>query len=224
MLRVSNLSGFNAFTPPAAGGLTNVIDEDFSSGDLSAWDLTETGWFNPSSTIRNNDTTNFTNYVAFHATEAAADCYVLVELQDLGSSSQQGMGVTLRSAASSTKAEHYQIHVTSGGTQVKWDIHDNTGAFTSSPQTGNAPGNWNDGTWLGVHITGTGASTVIDIWQFSSDPGDPDTWGSADVSFTNDPGGDAVDSGNFVGVRCYTAGNQYGSIDLDNFKAWTGTA
>jgi len=73
----------------------------------------------------------------------------------------------------------------------------------------------------GFTITGTGASTVIRAWRnpTATTPVSASEWDSGDttpeVTFSNDPGGNAVDSGNYVGIECFQ--NTGASTHYDNF-------
>jgi hypothetical protein len=76
---------------------------------------------------------------------------------------------------------------------------------------------------VGVTITGSGNSVVIRIWKnpTANAPISVTEWDSGDstpdLSITTDPGTDAVDSGNLVGVSCAQSTGGVGKID--NFYA-----
>lgn len=102
-----------------------------------------------------------------------------------------------------------------GVTWYSWDVLDGT---STSIQSLSGAGLTGDETF-GITIEGTGSDTVIRIWRnvvntvpvsFSEwDPGDT----TPDYTFTNDPGGNAVDTGDYVGFGGYGTND---SILYDN--------
>lgn len=79
----------------------------------------------------------------------------------------------------------------------------------------NATPDPSSGDYLGACVNGTGTSTVMELWHWTSDPGSVcrTDWGTADWTSTADPGADAVDTGDQVGFIGGSDNNQ----TLDDF-------
>lgn len=82
-------------------------------------------------------------------------------------------------------------------------------------------GSFTAGDSLGITITGTGNDTVIRLWKnpTANTPISASEWDSGDtspeVTFTTDPGTNAVDSGSYLGI--HGAQSTAGTLVFDNF-------
>jgi hypothetical protein len=143
-----------------------------------------------------------------------ADQYAKLRLVSLGSRS---WGFMLRFTDSS--GHHYQVHLTAGTSEWRWDLHDSDFVEQIDSCLGDqAPV---DDDWLGVAIEGAGPSTKVSVWRWDGDPdpGDPDplaNWGLPDCQMQADPSVDA--GGRAMGIRSYT----FGSAAPSSIDNWSG--
>jgi hypothetical protein len=116
-------------------------------------------------------------------------------------------------------AKLYGLDARDGYSDVGWAWHteNSTLSIGGVIQTGNFGSALADGEWIGVEVTGTGADTIVYVWKWASDPGVRANWGTASLTFTNDPGGNACDTGLYIGIRGYAGAAT--DVTLDN---WTG--
>jgi hypothetical protein len=123
-------------------------------------------------------------------------------------------------AASGTNAGlHYRIDTVAVANAIRWRVYNNN-TFQGNVSA-NATFTHGPGDWVGFIVEGSGDGTTIKAWRWASDPdnGGPArlaNWGAPAVTFTDNPGGLAVDEGHTVGVGAF--GNA-GSAQLDDFAA-----
>lgn len=122
---------------------------------------------------------------------------------------------------SDSASPFYAISFRRTSSQVAWhkfsNSADNAGTTIGSPATLSIA----QGNSFGVTLDGTGDNTIVRIWKnpSGSSPTSVTNWGgdtTPDVTFTTNPGTNAVDSGNFVGI----AGRQQtaSSLAFDSFS------
>ena len=110
-------------------------------------------------------------------------------------------GVVLR--AGSTAADPmYAVSVSGAGSSALW--YRLTGGTVDVVTAPVACGTWSEGDVLGAAVSGTGASTTLDIWRNPS--GTFGAWGTPTCSFAAGCGTSCVDSGDHVGIVSVIAG------------------
>jgi hypothetical protein len=79
------------------------------------------------------------------------------------------------------------------------------------------------GDTFGITVEGTGADTVVRVWRNPTGlPSSPSNWNgdtTPDVTFTTDPGANAVDSGAYVGIGGFRGQDTGPFIIIDDFFA-----
>lgn len=114
-------------------------------------------------------------------------------------------GLVLRGDPGATYA--YTIYVRTPS--VFWRRIKNDGTGVSIDSTGLT---FNTGDVLAAQVAGTGDDTVITVWVNPSGA-DPSEWGAADATFTTNPGVNAVDTGQYVGLQTYNIDPQDAQFD-----------
>lgn len=171
----------------------------------------------PGNTAPGQDPDNFETLSAIYTGQQCdtVSHWALVRL--VGENGTASAGLILRAENSST-ANCYHVTFDSGSNQMKWEVATAEGSFQETVQTSSGI-TFTNTHYYGAEVSGTGDSTVIDIWDLgTSDPGTtgPSGWGTADISMTNNPTS-ACDVGKYVGVRFYTA-DSAGQEIIDNFR------
>lgn len=111
-----------------------------------------------------------------------------------------------------------QFSLAPSATPVGWRVWTDVNNEAASIQE--AALSFSSGDTIGVTLAGTGNDTTVRFWlnPTGDRPDSSTSWGgdtSPDLSLTNNPGANAVDTGNYVGLGGYTSGA--GTTIFDNF-------
>lgn len=210
-------------TPAVVSGCsTNIPLDDFSSGSIGV-EWNEAGqdihancpWTIGSGVltwnVNNNSNCDNDNALALNASSAGgADqwaCGTFVQV----SGPIDAPGVVLRAATSTESTAWYSIVAAIGTTTVTFSLTEEAAADTDA-----SCGEQFDATdELCAHITGTGASTSVDVW-INPSGSTPDDFGAADCTLAANL---SNDTGNFVGFRAVAGATSNGDfIEFDDFR------
>ena len=108
----------------------------------------------------------------------------------------------------------YRVIANPGDTNVYWSYCTDDADLLPSADiaTDDMTGDWDEGDWLGVEVSGTGDDTVVNVWRWTNDPGEYDesytNWGVPGVAgdtivFTTNPSANACDTGLYTGVYTF---------------------
>ena len=129
--------------------------------------------------------------------------YVCVQLVD-----GEGGGIFRYTGTASDG--YYCVHAYHDDGNIYWESRDN-GGWNADIGSGSLNPGAND--YIGITVQGTGSGTIISAWDLGATPAsftpyDKDNWlngsDTADITITDDPGGNNADTGLQVGIGCYT--------------------
>lgn len=192
----------------AAGGSSYFCD-DFNRADsttVTGWTEDVGDWIVTSNQLTGTSTGSWER-IRYTTTQAdGADQFAKLQL------SSQGFyfGFTFR--VTSPTGTFYTVLFDPVAGTVLW--RKNTGSTEDETvQSGTFASAVASGDYVGATVVGSGASTVVTVWHWTSDPGlSIASWGSTDkLTFTNNPTV-AVDSGGYLGLL-----NYFNNDLLDNF-------
>ncbi len=133
--------------------------------------------------------------------------------------SGSNFGCIFRNGATSESHYHVLYKKRSGSWEAEWYRFAPFATIDNTSCEGLTSAVVND--WFMAMVEGTGNATEVKVWLKPTDPGDCDHtadsgWGTPDCTFTTDPGANAVDTGDAVGMRAFDKGT--GQMDIDNFS------
>lgn len=189
-----------------------TISEDFSTDPSSRWtdDLSSVTWNSGTEDVTPDGTgTIYYNNTTIDGSEGYAKFCIV------GASSNENRfnGILFRYDA--TSDEGYVVRYNNNATgEYLWRYCTDVSCSTIETVTSLFNGTT---ICMGVHWSGTGSGTEVEFWAQGTDLGeDTSSWGTANHTFTTDPGANARDSGNYVGM--YEGGGAT-TPDWDNFYA-----
>jgi hypothetical protein len=212
-------------TERCTGGGQSFSD-DFS-GDLSNW-TSEGGVWSTASPVAPGELTKSNRRTAnIRYTATATDSVnQFVKFRIASAIGTRVWGLVFRAESGPSAGQFYSLDLTST-TAVRWRAYSGTTLTRNigPAQTHSEP--LADGSWVGATIEGTGNDTVVNFWTWPSDPdagGAPSltNWGAPDLTFTDDPGAFADDSGNTVGIGAGGDGFIFGR-QVDDFAGGDGS-
>ena len=191
---------FKTAAPPA--GPTQVGYDDFA-GDLTKWTQFVGTWTATSGQLQ-SASTGFIIIGYDDADCSTANGYAKLSLVDFRNET------SIYFRAGGDPVRYYYIKFSAVGTE--WFDSDDDSIETSATT-------WANTDVAGITWTGTGDNTVIRIWKnpTGNTPDSATSWGSdttPDISFTANPGANAVDSGGGTGI---SATVDSGTLILDNY-------
>jgi len=201
----------------SAGGVSCGFPDNFTSTYDACWTDRINTWSDSGGVLSNNGFTSDNAVCTSDTNAPSVDHYVIYKVISLNAGSG-GTGVIILFRMESD-GSGYQLQLENSGSNIDW-YWKYTVSWGSGDDrdTGTITGeNLANGDFVAVEVAGTGASTTIEMWHWSSDPGARGTWAAADDS-TNIESNE--DTGTLVGVRNHTyygtASNQY-----DDFSCGT---
>ena len=201
-----DINTFTSVVGTSAGDSFSITD-DFNRADANPpsgnWvEDAGTGWFITTNWLE--DDTNSGVSVLRH-TVALDNAYrQFAKIHVLNKVSTDQVGLRFRMTSTFTDA-HYRLLCTN--TTTTWQSHG--GSTVQSGSLALASGNW-----LGLEVEGTGTDTVVKVWVWANDPGARSTWGTAGLTFTNNPA-TAANTGLYIGIGDYATYN----YRVDDFAA-----
>lgn len=209
------------------GGGDVVVSDNFnrSDGDLGASWGTQCTDFDVASNearwIADCDTNGY-GYVGYNTTVGSVDQWVKIQyVTTISNSKRPALLMRMPDASWSSGDVAYEIEINSSGfTFINELTHTENRVNLAGGTQITAIG---DGDYFYAMVTGTGASTVWKVWTGTTDPGNCNTadadcgWGTPDVTYTDDPGADAVDTGNFMGFGLEDNDGAV-TVEIDNFS------
>ena len=183
------------------GGGAITATDDFSVDPSSRWTV-ETGSVAWQVSTEDLDQTGNPGVYRFNTALGADEGYVKVNYKN---GSQPFGGIVFR--YTQVNGEHYVVRSNDSGV---WAWRYCTDGSCTDIET--KSGESDPPTVYGIHYSGTGASTEVELW-IGGIGDDYTAWGIPDHTFTNDPGGNARDTGDDVGLYS-------GSVQEPTFDDW----
>lgn len=195
------------------GGAPVAISDDFTTDPTTSRWTVEDGTVNYDAVSDNIDLTGSPTVWVHTTALTGDDGFAMVEIVN----SELFGGIAFRYTAASS--QHYVLRTNSTS---EWVWRYCTGGSCTNIET-DAHTVASPSFYLGVRWSGTGASTLVEGWVFNTPPTDrtdPTTWdGDGNLvdsfDFTADPGANARDTGDVVGLYVGSTTD----ITFDNFTA-----
>lgn len=221
-LNISNPFFVAGVLKPAASGCSFPLTETFSS--LGNWtEIAPTGVYTAASgemvvnPTANNQGSGCINNCALPTTEGYMKMQVVTS--DGGGTALPGFAFRRTGGAGEL---FYSVIFQMGSAACYWSYRTDDADYAPEAdiEAGTLSAATAVGDWIGVSWTGTGDAVVVTVWNWTSDPGAFASWGTAEDTLTNNPGGNAADTGLTFGAWCYFT-DAANTTTLDNFLAGT---
>jgi hypothetical protein len=205
-------------TTAAVSGLASAkvyISDNFDIDTIANWTpLWSSGWAIDSGGLNKlSGPTSITGLSAAlinNTSISSIDQWAVIELDNFDAGTGNYLGLVFRSSV-----DCYDVVAQSETNNVRLIRRYNNGNSSETLYNGTVPVNWIDGHTLGASITGTGANTILSVWQNPLAGANPSSWGYPDYSgFVT---GNHIDTGDYVGVSASS-----NTQTLDNFFAGYG--
>lgn len=199
--------GDDVFVSPAApeGCPECAVDVTDACTATTNWTTLDGGfattWNTPCSGSQLYGSSYYGYNAARYNTSVGDACqWAMVSVCDINESGTSNTGgVALRV---DTSGNWYYIGINQG-TSTTWEVVNASGVVESVASSSSLT--WSDGNYIAARVTGTGNNTVIEIWQNPSGGNCPDYWGTADITFMDNPS-NACDTGESIGIESYQPG------------------